>query len=300
VRVLVRADTRALEGVDVERVNGDLASAESLSTLFRGVDWAFHAAAHISITGSDGGKTELTNVDGARNAAFAALRAGVQRYVHFSSVHAFQHTAGPTVDETSPRADEVPSAAYDRSKVGGERAVQEAVAKGLNAVIVNPAAVIGPHDYKPSRMGEVLQALYRGKLPGLVRGGFDWVDVRDVVSGAIAAAERGRVGEAYILSGNFATMEEFAATFAKVSGRPAPRFVSPLWLARVGLPFSALQSKITGARPLFTAESLSTVAHGKPCSHAKAARELGYTARSLEETLRDTLDWFLTTGRLNP
>lgn len=293
VVALVHSDRRGIEGTGANEVSGDLADIASLRAAFDGAEVVFHTAAHVSITGSDGGRTESTNVDGAANAAQAALDAGVRRFVHFSSVHAFHHEAGGEVSEASPRADERPkSAAYDRSKVGGERAVRQAIERGLDAVVVNPAAVLGPHDYKPSRMGEVLLRLFHRKLPGLIKGGFDWVDVRDVCAGAMAAADRGATGHNYILSGHWHSLQDLAAVFQRVSGVPAPKFVSPIWLARTGLPVSSIWSAVTKSRPLFTSESLDTVARGARCCHDKATAELGYSPRPLDETLRDTLAWF--------
>ncbi|MBM4395048.1 MAG: NAD-dependent epimerase/dehydratase family protein [Deltaproteobacteria bacterium] len=300
VRAVIRTDTRAIDGLDVEVVRADVLDPESLVRAFEGADTVFHLAALISIIGDQGGKVHRTNVDGPRNVVEACLKCGVKRLVHFSSIHAYEQAPqDATLDECR---DFVPgrAPAYDRSKAAGQRAVLSAVERGLSAVIVNPTAVIGPHDYKPSRMGAVICALARGRFPGLVEGGFDWVDVRDVVAGALAAEQKGRPGQNYLLSGRFRTVAGLAKVVADVTGTPAPRFVSPLWLAAIGAPFVEGWCRMTGGFPLYTRESLHALKGNRDVSHAKAAEELGYSARPLEETIRDTVTWFRERGVLPP
>jgi len=195
------------------------------------------------------------------------------------------------VDETRPFVGE-DAPAYDRSKALGQQEVLAAVSRGLDAVIVNPTAVIGPHDYKPSRMGAVQRMLYRRKMPSLVSGGFDWVDVRDVVAGALAAERNGRTGQNYLLSGHWASFPEFAALVGKVTGIRVPSLVVPLWLAYVGAPFVQAFAGLTGGMPLYTLEALHALKCYGEVSHEKASRELGYSPRPLEETLRDTWEWW--------
>lgn len=297
VRVLVREDTRALEGLQVERATGDVRDVEAMKKCFEGMDVVYHSAALISIVGPQGGLVHATNVDGARNAARACREARVGRMVHFASIHAFQQEPrDEPLDETRPLV-EPGGLAYDTSKAGGIQAVREEVAQGLDAVIVCPTSVIGPHDYKRSRLGLTLNGLASGGMPGLVAGGFDWVDVRDVVAGALAACEKGRTGEAYLLSGAWRSVQDLAVEVEKVSGRAAPRLVFPTWMVLLGAPFARAWAAATGTEPLFTSEAMHALEHGnRKISHEKATRELGYTARPLHETVRDTLQWQRETG----
>ena len=168
--------------------------------------------------------------------------------------------------------------------------------QGLDAVIVHPTAVLGPHDYKGSRMGQVLLDLYHDRLPSLIQGGFDWVDVRDLVATAIAAEKQGRSGEAYLAGGEYLTVAQLAALVSEISGKRPPRFVCPQWLAYVGLPFAALASKITGSEPLFTSEALGALRSNRDIRCDKAARELGHEPRPLRQTVADTLGWFEERG----
>lgn len=299
VRCVVRQDRVALAGLDVECVPGDVLDPATLLEAFRGATTVFHLAAVISIDGDRHGLVTATNADGARNVAEAALDCGVQRLVHCSSIHAFvQEGPAATIRESTPRALAARHAAYDRSKAMGEQAVRDVVARGLDAVIVHPTAVIGPHDYKPSRMGRLLLDLHARRLPALVPGGFDWVDVRDVAVGLLSAAERGRSGESYLLSGRHAPVDEVARLAADVTGVPAPRWCTPSWLARAAAPFSTALGRVRRREPLFTGESLDTLAMGTQVDSAKARRDLGYSVRELRTTLRDTYAWFAATGRL--
>lgn len=291
VRALIHEGDRSLVGLDVERVAGDVRDPGSLDRAFTGAELVFHLAALISLQGDHGGLVPAINVVGAHNSAEAALRCGVRRFIHTSSVHAFDLTRGGVIDETSLRSDAPHLAAYDRSKAAGERKVREVVARGLDAVIVHPTGVLGPFDFEPSRMGRTLIGLRDRTLPSLVSGGFDFVDVRDVVSALLAAAERGRTGESYLASGAWVAVAELARKASAISGIPAPRLVAPIGLARLGVPFAAAWGQLTKQEPLYTSESLSTLAHTARISAAKAERELGYRARPLEETLRDTYAW---------
>jgi dihydroflavonol-4-reductase len=225
----------------------------------------------------------------------------VERLVHFSSIHAF--SAAPVdgvIDESRPLARNQPhTLIYDRTKAEGERQVMAAVARGLDAVIVNPSSVIGPFDFAPSAMGEALIEIFHGRFPALVGGaGFDWVDVRDVVASALQAENRGRKGEHYLLTGHWLSFVELAQLWGRVSGAKIPRLVAPMWLARAGAPFVAGWSRLRGQRPLFTSDSLRVLRNHRRISHARADAELGHNPRPLEETLRDTYQWFQQAGRL--
>jgi len=300
VRALVRDDVRALEGLPVERVPGDVLDPSSLAPLVAGADAVFHLAAHISIAGDRDGLVLRTNVEGPRHVAAACLAAGVPRLVHVSSIHALAaDPAGAPVDEGRRPADLEPGApAYNRSKALGEREVLAAAARGLRAVILRPTAVLGPHDHKPSRMGRVLLALARGRMPGLVAGGFDWVDARDVARAAVAAARNGRAGGRYLLPGHWRTLSQVALAVAGWSGRPPPRLLVPMTLARLAAPLAEAWAHLAGGEALFTRESLHALRHYRGVRGDEAARDLGFAPRPFEETVRDALDWYRAQGWL--
>ena len=304
VRALVRSeDPPALRRLAVEQVLGDVRDPASLRRAFDGADVVYHLAAVISISGDPTGVVEDTNVTGVRNAAAAALACGVRRMVHFCSVHAFDLSAqDKSVDETLRRVTESPErpGAYDRSKALGEAEVRRVVERGLDAVIVHPSGVLGRNDFKLSRMGSVFLRLMQRDLPALVPGGFDWVDVRDVVLGALAAEEKGRTNESYILSGHWSSIRELAGVAARVTGVAPPRFTCPLALARLAALFVRERDPTAGLEPAFTRESLAALRANRSLLHDKAAGELGYTPRPLEDTVRDVYLSFQETGRIPP
>jgi dihydroflavonol-4-reductase len=298
-RVLVHRDTRAIDGLDVERVGGDVLDGASLGRAFEGAGVVYHLAAHISIDGAQGGAVRRINVQGTRNVVEACLRSGVRRLVHFSSIHAIsQFPRDRVIDENNPPSEPPRCHEYDFTKAEGERLVREGVERGLDAVILNPTGILGPHDYKPSPFGQVLLDLFNGRFPALVGGGFNWVDVRDVVEGAVAAVQKGRRGERYILSGHYVTLVDLAKLAEEISGAKAPRFTAPLWLAMIGAPFVTAWNRIRGGRPLYTTEAIETLRWNRNVSCAKAEKELGYRRKPIRETLEDTYRWFKEAGKI--
>jgi dihydroflavonol-4-reductase len=299
VRALVHRNGRTLEGLSLERVTGDVRDPASLDRAFAGAETVFHLAARITIGGEPPAAVRAVNVEGTRNVVEACRRGGARRLVHFASIHALSaRPAGEVVDEArSPAGPGAPL--YDRTKAEGVGAVLEGVGRGLDAVVLMPTAVIGPADLAPSRMGQVLLDLYHGRFPALVEGGFDWVDVRDVVNGALAAERLGAPGEGYILSGRWVSLEGLAALVARVEGARPPRLVCPMWLARAGAPLALGWSRVSGSRPLFTPTALRALRNHRYVSHEKAARDLGWAPRPLESTIADTFEWFRRAGLLH-
>ena len=292
VRAADKRQTEALAGLDVEHVPIDVLEPESLEKAFDGADTIFHLAAIISITGDPTGVVRRVNVEGPRNATQAALACGVSRFVHCSSAHAFDlERSGPELTETGPRATGDHTPPYDRSKNEGENEVRATIAAGLDAVIVNPTAVIGPHDYGPSRMGELLLQLRDRKIPVNVGGGFDFVDVRDLVAGMLAAEQSGRTGENYLLSGHRHSSKELVQLVAQITGVKAPRISVPASLTS-GLAPLVLKLTPSDRVPLITPDSMHALQFSPSVCHYKASKELGYVARPIIETLRDTYAWF--------
>jgi len=164
---------------------------------------------------------------------------------------------------------------------------------GLNAVVLSPTAIIGPSDPEPSLIGNAVLDIYNHKIPSLVPGGYDWVDVRDIVNAAISAIENGRTGEKYLLAGHWHSLKEFSALIQQHSNRKTVKTVFPLWSARLGLPFISFYSKMSGTKPLYTSESLTIISEGnRSISNSKARKELGFAPRPLSDTIHDLLDWF--------
>ena len=298
-RCLVHENRRAINGLDTEIVQGDICDYEFLCRAFRGAVVVYHLAADISLSMHDWPRLEAVNVLGTRNVVEACLRCGVRRLVHFSSIHALvQEPLSVPVDESRPLVESCRYPPYDRSKAAAEREVRHGLERGLDAVIIYPTAIIGPHDYQPSYFGEALLALVKRRLPALVTGGFDWVDARDVVAGAMRAEAEAPAGARYLLSGHWVSMCDIAAMVAEITNMSAPKFVCPLWLARLGAPVVAAINRLNGHQPLYTSVSLRALRSNRHISHERATHELGYQPRPLRETLADTLRWFQENGRI--
>jgi dihydroflavonol-4-reductase len=163
----------------------------------------------------------------------------------------------------------------------------------MKVVILNPTAILGPCDFKPSLIGEFIKKVLNRKLPGIIEGGYDWVDVRDVAEAAISAISNGKDGEHYILSGKWLSLTDITLLMEEITGRKLKPFVFPMWMAKAGLPFLGLWAKLTQSQPLYTSESLKIVkASSRNIISDKAKQELGFSSRPIKETLEDTIKWF--------
>ncbi len=301
VRAVVRQHTASIEGLPVDTVRCDITDAQACQRALEGASVVYHLAACISVGWDSAPRVQGVNVNGTRNVVEACLANRVGRLVHFSSIHAFaSDPVGGTIDEQRSLTEDQPAnLIYDRTKAEGERVVAEGVARGLDAVIVNPTAALGPNDFQPSAMGQVLLDLHRGRLLALISGaGFNWVDVRDVVKSALQAERLGRTGEHYLLSGHWLSLVDLARLWGEVSGARIPRWVVPMGLARAAAPFAVAWARVMRRRPLFTSDSLRVLRNHRNISGARAQSELGHSPRPLEETLRDTYGWFKQNGRL--
>lgn len=293
VRALVHHDHRALNGLELETASAGLSDPASLERAFQGAQVVYHLASSISIRMDNWNELERVNVVGTQNVVDTCLRCGVEKLVYFSSIHAYQQEPFDLpLDEDRPLLSDDRVPPYERSKAAAERIARQAPDRGLATVIIIPTAILGPYDFRPSYLGQALQLLSRGRIPALVHGGYNWVDVRDVVKGAMQAERLGRSGSRYILSGHWHSLRDVARITAELSGQAAPRLIVPVWLAELFQPVMAKLAQINGAQPLYTKAMLNAMRSNRQISHACASRELGYAPRPFEQTLKDTLDWF--------
>ena len=299
VKALVHRDTRALEGLDIERVPGDVLDAGSLKQAFEGADVVFHLAGRISILKSERKEVEAINITGVRNVVETCISTGVKRLIHTSSFHAHQQEPlNEPLDESRP-LHEGSYPPYDHSKAEGERIVRAAIDKGMDAIIINPGGMLGPNDFKPSYFGSTLLSIARGKMPALVDAGLCWVDIRDVAQGMINACEHAEPGAKYILSGHWVTLKYVAEQVAGITGVNPPRIILPMWAAKASAPLAMFFDQVRGRRPLFTPISLKELESNPNISYEKASRELGYEPRPLEKAIADTIEWYRFHGCLS-
>lgn len=296
---LVHRDQRALTELDIETRSADVLERSSLVDAFRGAETVYHLAAQVEVAGSTLSHSKAVNVTGTSNVVSACLEAGVGRLVHVSSCQALiQRPVAFPIDDCRRLADARRCSVYDKTKALAERAVLRGVELGLDAVIVRSSAVIGPYDFKPSQLGVVLLFMARGWLPILVKGGHDWVDARDVVDGMIAAAERGRRGEGYLLGGHYSSLMELGTLVSRHVGRMVPLWASPQWIANAGAPLAERIAVALGRRPLWSPEALRILSGNGYISSRKAQHELGYQPRPIEVTVSDTLEWYSSQGMI--
>ncbi len=293
VRVLVHTDSRALQGLDVESVKGSLEDTAVLQRLCQDSEVVFHLAAKISIGGESYDEVYKVNVEGTQKMAAAARNTGAKRFIHFSSIHALeQYPQNKPVDETRPLALHS-EMVYEKTKALAEQWILEQNSPDFQVVVLNPTAIIGPFDFKPSYLGQVIQKIYKGTLPGLVPGGYNWVDVRDVAQAAMNAIEKGEPGERYLLSGKWQRLESLAGMVCIQRSKKCRMPVFPFWLARIGVPFMAVYARLKKQHPLYTNESLDILqSANKQILNNKARETLGFSPRPLEESVADTVEWF--------
>jgi dihydroflavonol-4-reductase len=293
-----------IRGLNVEIMSGDVCDAVSLNSAFQGADAVYHLAGIIAIIP---GKDELlrrVNVEGTRNVVDACLAAGVGRLVYTSSIHAIQEPPqGIVINETFPVDPDNVIGPYARSKAQATLEVRKGMERGLNSVIVHPTGVIGPFDFKISEMGQLVLDFIRGKLKAYMDGAYDFADVRDVAHGMTLACSKGRAGESYILSGERVSIKRIMEVLEETSGIKAPKFKVPGWLAHTAGKLVPIYSRIARSKPLFTDYSVDVLRSNSRVTSEKARVELGYKPRSVQESICDSVAWFLknlTPAQLKP
>lgn len=294
VRAFVRPSSpRANIRPQFQIAEGDVTDRESLRAALAGVRYVFHVAADYRLWARDPAVILRTNVDGTRLVMQEALRAGVERIVHTSSVATLAADASGLCDETRRLTSAARLGPYKRSKLVSERLVEEMIEKeGLPAVIVNPAAPLGRGDVRPTPTGRIIVEAMRGNMPAYVDTGLDIVHVSDVAAGHLAALRQGRIGERYILGGDHITLSVLLADVARLVGRSPPRIGLPRWpLVPFAYANEAL-AHIIGHEPFLNVEGLRLSATPMFFDDGKARRELGYRSRPYRQALADAVDWF--------
>jgi dihydroflavonol-4-reductase len=301
VKALLRAgsDLRGVAGVDYEGVEGDVSQRAMLEKAMRGCDWCFHVAASYHLWLTDYAPMYAANVEGTRHVLEAAVAAGCRRIVYTSTVGCIglgpqnQGRVAPT-DETTPVGEAQMSNHYKRSKWQAEVVARELAAKGCPVVIVNPSAPIGPFDVKPTPTGKIVLDFLQRKMPAYLDTGLNWVHVRDVAAGHILAAEKGRLGERYILGnaeGNW-TMKQALDVLEELTGIPAPRFRVPYPVALTAAYFDEAVSAITKAPPKAPLAGVRMAKYKMFFNPAKAIAELGLPQTPTRQAFADAVEWF--------
>jgi dihydroflavonol-4-reductase len=300
VRVLVRKSSRT-ENLDIlkaERVTGDLRDFDSLKKAIEGCEFVFHVAADYRLWTTDPQAMYASNVEGTKSIIRASKEAGVRRVIYTSSVATmgFGHN-GQVVDEKSPVDLAMMIGHYKKSKFMAEYAAMEMARAGANVVIVNPSTPIGERDIKPTPTGQIVVDFLKKKFPAYVDTGLNLVDVRECARGHIAAMERGRSGERYILGGENLTLKQILDKLAAITGLPSPTMKLPYAVAMAaGVVDTVFTGYVMRKEPRVTIDAVRMGRKKMFVSSSKAATDLKYKAGSPDEGLRRAVEWFRAFG----
>ena len=283
VRILIRRNEPRFDHLGCEKVFGDVNNKDSLEKAFKGAHTVYHLAGIIDINNGDESLIWKVNVDGVKNVVAACEAQGVERLVYASSVDAFT----PLPDNALMR--EVDR--FEPDTLDGTYAKTKATA-GFPAVIVYPGACIGPYDYKVSNVGEMVRMCLHGSMPAsLAFGAYNFVDVRDVAEGMIAAAKQGKIGEGYILCGEQIATDDFVAAVMHACGKKAPKLKMNKGLVSFGAPVMEVYYKLTKKTPLFTRYSIRKLTSNCNFSIEKAKEELGFNPMPVKQSIADMVQW---------
>jgi len=302
VRVLVRhgGAVEALAGLGVEVVCGDLRDPDVARAAVRGCRRVYHCAAKVSSAEGQQREIYACNVLGTRNLLRAAQDEGIERVVVTGSFSAVGHDPARPSDESVPVDPFARLLPYQRSKVAVEHECLKAVVDGLDVVIATSCAILGPHDYKPSRMGQLLLDFATGRLRAYVPGGFEFVSTRDIVEGHRLAMDKGRTGQKYIFSTEFKTVDELMGIYERVVGRRRPRLRVPgAAMAGVAAVVNFVLTRVApDVEPRFTPGAVRILRMHRRADISKARTELGYQPTSIEDAVREAYEDFVRRGLL--
>ena len=301
---LPNEDVTMLYGDAVSIVRGDVRDKQSMEPLFYGLKaddevYFIHCAGIVSVASKYDQRVVDVNVRGTENVVSLCKEHNVKKLVYISSVHALPELPhGNVIHEVEGFQSEAVSGLYAKTKAAATQIVLDAAHAGLDATIIHPTGIIGPNDYGHGHLTQMVINYLNGSLTACVEGGYDFVDVRDVASGVIAATEKGKKGECYILSNRYIPVRELLGTLARVTGGKKINTVLPLWFAKFTAPLAELYYKIRHESPLFTRYTLYTLTSNARFTYEKARRDLGYKPRDISATVKDTVA-FLTKERKN-
>ncbi len=303
LRLLVRSTSPRsnIEALRADCVVGDLLHPETLEAALRGCEAVFHLAADYRLwtrSKQDVRSMYRCNVEGTRALLEAARRSGVRRLVYCSSVATMGFTRnGTPADENSPVSLADMIGHYKRSKFMAEQVALDAARSGIPVVIVNPTTPVGEQDVKPTPTGRVIVDFLQRKFPAYVDTGLNLVDVREVARGHIAALERGRLGERYILGGENLTLKQILDKLSAIAGLPAPSIRLPYGVALAfGAVDTLVEGVVLGREPRASLDSVRMGRKKMFASSAKAERELGWHSVPVDSALRRAVEWFRANG----
>lgn len=295
VRGLVLPGEQVKDHKNIRYYTGDITEPSTLEPLFSNLKYrrvyVIHTAGIVDISDTVSPALYRVNVAGTKNILKLCRSHAVKRLVYVSSVHAIPEKSKMEVlTETKDFSPDKVTGGYAKTKAEATKAVLQAAENGLDAVVVHPSGILGPYDRSGNHLVQLVHDYISGKLPACVKGGYDFVDVRDVAQGCIAAALQGHKGDCYILSNRHYEIKDVLSMVQAINGgKKLPTL--PLWMAKAAVPLIEWYAKKKHMRPLYTKYSLYTLNSNDRFSHDKATQALSYQPRDLYETIRDTVSW---------
>ncbi len=296
VRAFVRDNNivaEKLKNIVDEIVYGDIRNYETLLSAFKNAEIVYHLAAVVSIESKTSPIINQTNIDGTRNVINACKECHTKRLVYTSSVHAldFQNNQQILVEQNKYFPEKV-FGPYAKSKATAANLVLQATQDGLDAVIGLPSGVIGPYEYTESNFGQMIADVVERKLRVLIKGEYDFVDVRDVCNALCDLAMLGIKGECYIISGYKATIKELMQIASNVAKVKRPRISIPLWIIKLIAPIAEKRSLRKGNKPTFTPYAIKVLQDNCNFSHEKLTTLTGYNPRPIDESIKDQIEFY--------
>lgn len=289
------SNTRDLDRMKVVQVEGDVTDIESLRrTMPEKVDAVFHVAADTAMWSKANERQNRINIDGTRNVVQVALEKKIGRLIHTSSIGAFGNIHGPVIDEQTPSTAMESKINYYRSKYLAEQEVFDGIKRGLDAVILNPAQIVGPYDYNYTPL--MFDTIKKGGMLAVPKGSTVCGHVKDYARAHVAAFEKGRTGERYLLGGVHATYGELFQSIGRIVNKKTPTAAFPAWLMSAIAVVMDQVSVFTNKEPLLCSEKVILLNNPVRISSKKAERELGFTTCSLDDMFRDCYEWMKTVG----
>ncbi|MBR4859616.1 MAG: NAD-dependent epimerase/dehydratase family protein [Clostridia bacterium] len=294
MRLLLRTDSPYFDGIECEKFMGDVTDTEQLVQAFEGAETVYHIAGIVDISGTKDKQVWNVNFEGTKNVVAACKKCGVKNLIYCSSVDAIPAGQGKDVlTEISKFDPDMLEGAYAKSKACATQYVLDSADESLKVCVVHPSCCLGPYDNNnTSSMGTMIDLYLKGLFPvSMDFGGYNFVDVRDVAKGMIAAADKGRNGECYILSGYAHTVDEFVRTLADICGKKPPEIKLSKTLVKLFLPVIAKAFDMLKLPPILNEYSIRKICENCNFSFDKAKNELGYEPLTLKESLADTVEW---------
>ncbi len=302
VRIIIRKDTEIFDGIDCEKVIGDVTDLASLKKAFKGVDVVYHLAGVIDVNVGNEEIIHKVNVEGTKNVVKACEKRGVRRLVYASSVDAFKpldnNELMKEIYSFDPKDLE---GTYAKTKAIATQYVLDKAKEGkVEMVVVHPGACIGPYDFKVSNVGEMVRKFISGSFPVTMDfGAYNFVDVRDVAKGIYAAANKAKNGDCFILTGSVTTVDEMVTMLSDICDANPPKLVAKKWMVNVAAPAAEVYYKVAKKTPLFTRYSIRKITSNCNFSYEKAEKELGYKPMSVKESLTDMVNWIKENSKVD-